>query len=204
MKLRSNLPRLQSLKTAADYEKAVREIGAAISETEVKLAELNGRLPTAFFDSPEAELEKIRSEIGTLKDDVETLRAAQSEAGRRREEMAHAERMAEIEAELKEAQGYAEALLAEYVELDVLLAKAAERLEKAERLGKKIKEANGVARNAGRNDLMVDHPVVRLARHLDTQILDPIHAYQPLPHYRPPHPDGSPYSHFKELKVKHG
>ena len=204
MKFQSILSKLRNSKTAADYEQAAAEIETAVKDAKARLDDLNERKESAFCDPSEGDLKTIRSEITTITLELEDLTDALAVAKRRHEQQVTAEHRAAAESQMKEVLEQAEILRKDYIEIHRLLTKTAKHLENAERIGKEIHKHNDFVNKVGLSDLMIDHPVWLLAQHLDTLVMDPVEAYRRLRYYRPPHPDGSPYRHFKEIKVSHG
>ena len=202
MKLGSMLPKVRPLNTAADCVAYYDEVDTAIEDIEATVSEKIRSRATARLDGRDREVETLNSEIRSLQGDLEEARALKPEIERRRERLADDEKEADLQAAIDEAAEAAAAMVKHGNNFHQFMEKAVAELEAYKAHDVKVRKANQRSIDAGRLDLQkVVHPMAVLRSHLDTQIADPLELYHKIPFYHPPHPSGSPYRHFKDLKV---
>ncbi len=166
------LSNLKKLKSSADFDTAITDLEAELSEATADVDELESQREDLIFSG--GNLAKLEADIAAAEGKAKTLTIAMEGAKRRRDEAAEAERMAELEKVADGGQKLKTKLNAELIEFHKLASALAIHAGEITKLREDIASANKTTFRAGRGDLKVKDPVYDLGKRLERRVHDPL------------------------------
>ena len=190
-------PKLQGLKSVADFAKAKGEIKSRIEYLEEKIALLHRRLVDVQFEpSSSSDRAALREEVRRYEDEIQDLDAAALGIGPREAAAEQAERA--LAARQPEAKAHQKRLHSLYLEQHKHLLALGPIIKEIREVGQQLDALNRVFAEAGRSDLRLEHPLSMLRRLTGRANTDVITQ---LPFYEPPHADGPLLARMHEVKL---
>ncbi len=190
------LQELSKLKTAAELTRALATLQKLMRETEDRIDALRSELGAAIRKGAAQDQKFIKEKLRNEEDRYRDLEVTAESLPAEIETARQIELSAQMEAKHADAIKLQKGIFDLYIELDKHCSAAAPLLREIPKLTEQFRLIDMALSEAGRQDLVLHHPLSILSEYLRRQNIT---LPTTIPEYFPPHPDGAALSRISEI-----